>query len=284
MDDFNTPNLLPTIDSYKSRRALTLAFNEGKAGLVYADVITYLTIEYLAQIKNNPELLQKYDGFMTKTPKDAEVELGLSQDNVRLVYKGLEAAKLITIKTKGQDNRTSLKVDLNAVNNLLVDFIPKFETMKQNYVDSQVEYRQARKEQREKHAQSKLDFDAINATVINNNPADIGKLSNDYDTLSLIYTVNHYYKKYTGNNYFWNAVKFNTLMITWHNCSTREGSEFGLSYAIYQQLNYKGIGSKRPFELRVREAYNHDIKVKDFNNPEYEGVIFDNILKANLSK
>ena len=276
MDDFNTSNLLQTIDSYKSRRALTLAFNEGQAGIIYADVLVYLTIEYLGQLKNNPELLQKYDGYMTKTPKDAEVELGLSSDKVRLVYKGLEAAKVITLKTKGQDNRTCLKVDLDAVNNLLVEYIPKFESYKQEYVTQQETCRQLRKEQIKKHAQSKIDFDAVNA-IQDNNPSELGKLSDDFDTLSLIYVVNHYYKKYTGKAFQWNAVKFNTLMTTWRNRSNRVGSEFGMSLAIYQELNNHDFCSKRPFELRIRTTFNPDIKIRDFT--KYSEVLFDNILK-----
>lgn len=274
--------LLSNIDSYKCRRALTLAFNEGQAGLIYADVLVYLTIEYLSQLSHNPDLLKKYDGYMVKTPKDAEVELGLSADKIRLVYKGLEAAKVISIKTKGQDNRTSLMVDLEAVNSLLNEYLPKFEALKNGYIEKQEEYKKTRKEQSQKHMQSKLDFNKLNQITEENKPQDIGTLSDDFDTCSLIYVVNHYYKKYTGKNFFWNAVKFNTLMTTWRNRANRKGSEFGMSNALYKELTNKGFGSQRPFELRVRESFNPDIQPKMFGFKDYTDVIFDNILQVNL--
>lgn len=281
MDSFGV-YLLTTIDSYKSRRALTLSFNEGKAGVIYADVLVYLTIEYLSQLKNNPELLASHDGFMVKTPKDAEIELGLSQDSIRLVYKGLEAAKIIEVKTKGQDNKTCLRVNLDVVNQRLEEFIPKFEAMKQEYFEKQEKTQAQRKEQSTKNLQRNLDFDKVNEVSINNNPKDLGDLSNDADTLTLIYIVNHYYKLYTGRTFIWNAVKFNTLMTTWQNRADRLGSEFGMSYAIFKELNNKGQGSQRFFELRVRETFNPDIRPSMFNSKEFEGVIFDNILKLNL--
>ena len=281
MDLFNA-YCLETIDNYKSRRALTLSFNEGQAGVIYADVLVYLTLEYLAQIKTNLKKLEANDDFMVKTPRDAEIELGLSQDKIRLVYKGLEAAGLITIKKKGQDNRTCLKVNLEAVNQRLEEFIPKFEALKKEYVEQQEQAHKDKKERLIKNAQSKLDFDKVNEISNNNNPKEIGSLTDDYDTCSLIYVVNHYYKKYTGKNFFWNAVKFNTLMTTWRNRANRKGSEFGLSYALFTELNNKGFGSQRPFELRVRETFNPDIQPKMFDSRDYTNVIFDNILQVNL--
>ena len=282
MDIFENYYLLNTINDYKSRRALTLSFNDGQAGVIYAEMLVYLTIEYLGQLKNNSKKLEANDGYMVKTPRDVEIELGLSQDKVRLVYKGLEAAKIISIKKKGQDNRTCLKVNLDAVNERLNEFIPKFEAMKNEYVEQQEKSRLEKKERLIKNAQSKIDFDSVNATVETNNPSEIGKITQDFDTCSLIYVVNHYYKKYTGKNYFWNAVKFNTLMTTWRNRANRKGSEYGMSAAIYRELNFKGFGSQRPFELRVRETFSPDFTINYYNKDEYEGVLFDNILKANL--
>ena len=281
-EELMTTNFIKSIDTYKSRRALTLAFNDGQAGIIYADVLVYLTLEYLSQIKNNSELLESHDGFMVKTPKDAELEIGISADRVRLVYKGLESAGVITIKTKGQDNRTCLKVNLDMVESLLETYTQKFDEIKSAYVQKQEDYHRARKEQSQKRTQSKIDFDKVNSMVEENNPKELGTLSDDYEALSLIYIVNHYYKVYTGKNYHWEAVKFNTLMTTWRNRSSRVGSEFGLSYALFTELNNHGFGSKRPFELRVRERFNPDIQPRMFDSKDYAGVAFDNLMRVNL--
>ena len=275
-------DLLQSIDSYRSRRALTLSFNEGQAGVIYADVLVYLTIEYLGQIKTNLKKLEANDGYMVKTPRDAEIELGLSQDKVRLVYKGLETAGIIEIKKKGQDNRTCLKVNLEAVNTRLNEFIPKFEQMKQEYVTQQTLVQEARKERAKKNAQGNLNFDLINELSEENIPSKLGTISEDYETLALIYTVNHYYKKYTSKNYVWSPVKFNTLMTTWRNRGTREGSELGMSYALYTELNNKGFGSQRPFELRVRETFTPDIRPNAYDH-KLDNVIYDNILKQSTT-
>lgn len=282
MDDFTNTYLLNTINDYKSRRALTLAFNDGQEAILYSETLVYLTIEYLGQLKNHKDLLESHNGYMIKTFRDAEIELGLTYDRARLIFKGLEAAKLISLQKTGRDNRTSVKVDLDAVNALLNEFIPKYEALRQEYLDKQEQAKEARKERAQKHMQSKLDFDKVNQITENNKPQDIGTLSDDYDTCSLIYVVNHYYKKYTGKTFFWNAVKFNTLMTTWRNRANRKGSEFGLSYALFTELNNKGFGSQRPFELRVRETFNPDIQPKMFDSRDYTNVIFDNILQVNL--
>lgn len=282
MDTFENYYLLNTINDYKSRRALTLAFNDGQEAILYSETLVYLTVEYLGQLKNHRNLLESHDWYMIKTPRDAEVELGLTYDRARLIFKGLEAANLISLKKTGRDNRTSVKVDLDAVNALLNEFIPKYEALRQGYLDKQDDCKRARKERAQKNAQSKMDFDKLNEISNDNNPKEIGSLSSDFDTCALIYTVNHYYKKYTNSVYKWNAVKFNTLMTTWRNRATRRGSELGMSAAIYKELNYKGMGSERPFELRVRETFNPDFTINYYNKDEYEGVLFDNILKVNL--
>lgn len=279
--DYNKPYLLNTIDSFKSRRALTLYFNDGQAGVLYADTLVYLTIEYIAQLHRNPELLKQHDNYMTKTPKDAELEIGLSQDKIRLIYKGLETSGLISIKKKGQDNRTCIKVDLDKVNDVLVEYSDKFEEMKKNYVDKQSEMQKKRVEQAKKHAQSKLDFEKLNAISEENNPKVIGELSEDYETCSLIYIVNHYYKRYTNKTYRWEPIKFNTLMTTWRGRADRQASELGMSIALHTELNNKSYDSIRPFELRVRETYSPDVRINDYNCREYEDVLFDDIMQLN---
>lgn len=314
---FNDYNLFNTINSPESREAITLFFNGGTMGLVYTDILIYLVLSYLKLFSNKEtrELLETYDGYMVKTPKDVSFHLGPCPDVVRGAYKGLEAKGLISIKKQGQDNRTCLKVNLDVVENLLDEFLPKVEERNREESELYQQRKEVRKQQREKNfkdsmtikdsdskekkaakmerlrraaeikAANSVDFDTLNEISEENNPSELKMVSYDLEILTLIYVFNHYYKRYTGTPFKkWDLVKLNTLLQNWRGRSDREGTELGMSVAIFKELNNESFnGEVIPFEVRVRSSFSPDIRVTERSKKDFYGVYFDDILKVNPS-
>ena len=265
------------LNQQKGRRALIHALGDNNIAIAAADILIYLVWQ---TFDTDEELLDKYDGYIVRSNEQIELATGCTSFNNSQKHINLLIEKgYIERDFKSYRYKSRYKVNLQVV----VDDLDKslIELFNQN--EAYTLKQEAIKEADTKKARAKeLDFDKVNEASKDNNPLDLGTLSSNPDTLTLIYIVNHYYKKYTNKNFYWNPVKFNTLMTTWRNRADRLGSEFGLSYALYKELTNKTYGSQRPFELRVRESFNPDIRPSMFNSKEFEGVIFDNILKLNL--
>ena len=262
------------LNQQKGRRALIHALGDNNTAIAAADILIYLVWQ---TFDTDQKLLETYNGYIVRTNEQIELATGCSkfinsQKHINLlIEKGFIERDFKSFRNKSR-YKVNLEFVVSELDKNLAELYEKNEayTQKQNAIKEADEKR---------FTASNLNFDDVNKASQDNNPTEIGKLSKDFETLYLIYTVNHYYKLYTGKTFFWNAVKFNTLMTTWRNRAVRKGSEFGLSYALFTEINNKGFGSQRPFELRVRERFNPDIQPKMFDSKEYEGVIFDNILK-----
>lgn len=281
MNDLFTAFSLSNIDNFKARRAITLAFNDGTSAIVYAEVLIYLVLSYLKELSHNKANLEKNDMYMVKTLKDVEVYVGISVDRAGLVYKGLEAKGLISVKKQGRDHRSCVKVDLEAVYNLVTEYSEKFEETKESYLEKKKEISERRRQQAVKYNQSIINLDELNRLSVANNLEEIKTLSEDPEILSLIYFFNYYYKAYTRKKYEWTFVGLNTLMVGWRDRANRKGSELALSKAIHKELTrQKGdAGARRPFELRVRESFNPDEIINFYNKDNYKGVIYDDVLQ-----
>lgn len=265
------------LNQQKGRRALIHALGEGNVAIAAADILIYLVWQ---TFDTDQKILDTFNGYIVRTNEQIELATGCSKfNNSQKHIDLLIESGLVERDFKSYRNKSRYKVNLEKVVEVLDKNLEEIYNENASYTQRQNEIKEADKI---RYTASSLDFDEVNKVSVNNNPKEIGTLSKNYDTLALIYIVNHYYKKYTGNRYVWNAVKFNTLMTTWRNRAFRIGSEFGMSCALFKELNNKGFGSQRPFELRVRESFNPDIQPKMFNSKDYEGVLFDNILEVNL--
>jgi len=141
-DNFSTFNLEKEIDSYKARRAITYAFNDDSAANDVATVLVYLVISFFKHLKNYI-LVSKFNGFMIKTPKDVEVATGIPQRVVSQIYGRLTDRGLIEKNNKSDQRRTCVKVNLEAVQNLLDEYVPKSE----EYMDSYFNEQKAKREE-----------------------------------------------------------------------------------------------------------------------------------------
>ena len=136
MNNFSTFNLEKEIDTYKARRAISYKFDDGTAGNDVSTVLVYLVISYFKHLKNY-SLVLKYNGFMVKSAKDVEVATGIPSRIVLHIYKELEQAGLIEKNNKSDQRRTCVKVNLEAVQNLMDEFVPKTEEYMSSYFDEQ---------------------------------------------------------------------------------------------------------------------------------------------------
>lgn len=264
-DEFKNYSLLNSINDIKSRRALTLVFNDGQSAFIYASVLIYLTIEYLNQKKTNQSNLDKYDGYMVKTPFDAEVELGIHAAQIRTIYTGLEAKGLIQIKKQGQDNRTCIKVNLDEVNRILNEYLVKYDDLKNQYVEEKNKKREARKAKVNKGDE----IEVINQLSVDNNFEELSDYIKDHNKLSLVYGVNHYYRKITNKTFIWSLGDLNTMLQPWRNRWSYKGAELGLALAVKKAVEDT---SKLYFGLKFKQYFNIQLIPTD-------EVEFDNIFQ-----
>lgn len=259
------------INSLRTRRILTHAFKDEEGGVLYTEVLVYLTVEYLNQIKKQQEsLYEKYNGFIVKTYYDAEWGTGINYQKVRLIYRGLAAAGLIEMKKGGQDNKTCVKVNLKAVDDFLEKYEPKFDEEFNKYVEKQKNRQQKRIKQSEnKHG---LDLEKVNELSIDNDFEKLSDYVKDHNKLSLIYGVNHYYRQFTSKAFIWKAGDLNTMLQPWKDRWSYEGAELGLAIAVYRAIHdnsnlYFGQKFKQHFSIQKTR---YDIP---------SDVVFDNIFQ-----
>jgi hypothetical protein len=91
------------------------------------------------------------------------------------------------------------------------------------------------------------------------------------------YLFSHYYRRYTGMDYEWSLVKFNTLKSVWKGSIHKRYAEFGLSKALKIALNDR---SSRHLEMVWRENFHPDFKDSLMGDVEVSGeVYYDGLLK-----
>ena len=265
MTDNQESACVANINSLRTRRILTLSFNDGIAGVLYTDVLVYLTVEYLKQFQNYKSLT-KHEGFMVKTHKDVEMFVGISSTyKVGLIYKGLEAAGLITLKKKGQDNRTCVKVNLRAIDDRLAEYEPQFEKMTSDYVEEQKRFQNKRKDK-------SFDLEKVNNLTDKNDFEELKESIKDHNRLSLIYGVNHYYKQFTGKAFVWRIGDLNTMLQPWKDRWSYKGAELGLAIAVYRAIH---DNSNLYFGQKFKQYFSIQLERNDIP----EGVVFDNIFQ-----
>ena len=264
MDDlfrsYSLDQTLNNLNDFNNRRALNLAFNGNSS---CTEVLIYLTFSYLSQISN----ISKNDGFMIKTIPDICHATIFKIDKVKDILNKLEEKGLITIAKQNKGNYTRIKIERDEIVKLLNQSIAKLEKYDNDYYDKQARIHEDKKK---RLSYVKLDWDKINSLVEENDINKIKEVVDKLDALTLIYAVNHYYKKYTGQNYHWTVGGFFLMLTNWKdNRWCRFNSESGLSAKIYESIN-KPLYPDLSFEANVK-----------YFSPGYwvEGASCDNILK-----
>ena len=228
-------------DSSSIRRALLL-------------VILYL--QYITALINNRESVERHNGYIISSYEVLSAESSIPVETLRKDMGFLEGRYLIVSKRASE----GIKFMLN-MNNIF-DFIEE----SRDLYSTKVNGVKKRSEEKRISKKNNLREKAEERTKI---IAEID--SNDLDSLTkvlgeedgwFVYLFTHYYRRYTGMDYEWASIKFNTLKGGWKGKLHRRYTEFGLSRALKVALNDT---SKRPLEKIWRENFDADFNTDPFD-------------------
>ena len=108
-------SLLFSLDQYKITLAIINLLGGGSIALSASVVFYYLLLSYIHFLYHQMRLVYKYDGYMVKTVSDINIDTLLSVKQVRNALDKLKEYGLIDTKTRGNNNHTTIKVNVECV-------------------------------------------------------------------------------------------------------------------------------------------------------------------------
>lgn len=108
-------SLLSSLDQYKIMLAIINLLGGGSIALSASVVFYYLLLSYIHFLYHQIRLVYKYDGYMVKTVSDIHIDTLLSVKQVRNALDKLKEYGLIDTKTRGNNNHTTIKVNVECV-------------------------------------------------------------------------------------------------------------------------------------------------------------------------
>ena len=108
-------SLLFSFDQYKIMLAIINLLGGGSIALSASVVFYYLLLSYIHFLYHQMRLVYKYDGYMVKTVSDIHIDTLLSVKQVRNALDKLKEYGLIDTKTRGNNNHTTIKVNVECV-------------------------------------------------------------------------------------------------------------------------------------------------------------------------
>ena len=87
----------------------------GSIALSASVVFYYLLLSYIHFLYHQMRLVYKYDGYMVKTVSDIHIDTLIGEKQIRNSLKKLKEYGLIDTKTRGNNNHTTIKVNVECV-------------------------------------------------------------------------------------------------------------------------------------------------------------------------
>ena len=243
-------------DSSSIRRALLL-------------VILYL--QYITALINNRDSVERHNGYIASSYEVLSAESSISIETLRKDMGFLEGRYLIV--SNKADHGIKFKLNMDKI----FDFIEEARDVYKTKVNGARKTSEENRTKRISNLKEKAkERTKIIAEIDSNDLNSLIKVLGEEDGW-FVYLFTHYYKRYTGMDYEWTSIRFNTLKGGWKGKLYRRYTEFGLSRALKEALNDK---SKTHLEIIWRERFN-----PDFNTDPYDpfhpvkGVLDDGLMK-----
>ena len=96
-------------------QAIINLLGEGSIALAASFVFYNILESYIHFLSHQSKLAEKYDGYMVKTVANLNEDTGLSVKQIRNALDKLNEYGLIDIKTGGNNNHTTIKVNVECV-------------------------------------------------------------------------------------------------------------------------------------------------------------------------
>ena len=108
-------SLLSSLSQYEIMLAIINLLGGGSIALSASVVFYYLLLSYIHFLYHQMRLVYKYDGYMVKTVSDIHIDTLLSVKQVRNALDKLKEYGFIDTKTRGNNNHTTIKVNVECV-------------------------------------------------------------------------------------------------------------------------------------------------------------------------
>ena len=108
-------SLLSSLDQYEIMPAVITILGEGSVASVAAVVFYDILVSYIHFLYHQMKLVYKYDGYMVKTVSDIHIDTLIGEKQIRNALKKLKEYGLIDTKTRGNNNHTTIKVNVECV-------------------------------------------------------------------------------------------------------------------------------------------------------------------------
>ena len=251
-------------------QAIINLLGEGSIALAASFVFYNILESYTHFLSHQSKLAEKYDGYMVKTVANLNEDTGLSVKQIRNALDKLKEYGFIDTKTRGNNNHTTIKVNVECVD-LIEKAYEKFKMERDKKIEDRKEKdTKQSKIKKENRAKMKydIDFDKLNSNPVNvDNVREVFSVVDDERereaSIWLVLLWSQYFYEYTLETYTWNKAKYCTLMTMWIDEYGKPNDEICLTLNLKRQLNRTDLGMEKniPLEKRVVSHYNHDYKL-----------------------
>ena len=263
-------SLLFLFDQDEIMPAVITILGEGSAASIASIVFYHILKSYIHFLYHQMRLAYKYDGYMVKTVSDIHEYTLISVNQIRNALKKLKEYGLIDTKTRGNNNHTTIKVNVECVD-LIEKAYEKFKMERDKKIEDKKDkcVKQSKiKENNRTKMKYDIDFDKLNFNPVNiDNVREVFSVVDDERereaSIWLVLLWSQYFYEYTLETYTWNKAKYCTLMTMWIDEYGKPNDEICLTLNLKRQLNRTDLGMEKniPLEKRVVSHYNHDYKL-----------------------
>ena len=127
-------SLLFSFDQDEIMPAVITILGEGSVASVAAVVFYDILVSYIHFLYHQMRLVYKYDGYMVKTVSDIHIDTLIGEKQIRNSLKKLKEYGLIDTKTRGNNNHTTIKVNVECVD-LIEKAYEKFVTERDKNIE-----------------------------------------------------------------------------------------------------------------------------------------------------
>ena len=127
-------SLLSSLDQDEIMPAVITLLGEGSVASISAVVFYYLLLSYIHFLYHQMRLVYKYDGYMVKTVSDIHIDTLIGEKQIRNALKKLKDYGLIDTKTRGNNNHTTIKLNVECVD-LIEKAYEKYKTERDKKIE-----------------------------------------------------------------------------------------------------------------------------------------------------
>ena len=131
---FKFQSLLLSLNQNKIMQAIINLLGEGSIALSASFVFYNILESYIHFLSHQSKLAEKYDGYMVKTVANLNEDTGLSVKQIRNALDKLKEYGFIDTKTRGNNNHTTIKVNVECVD-LIEKAYEKFKTERDKKIE-----------------------------------------------------------------------------------------------------------------------------------------------------